>query len=74
MNNKKLLGTLCGIGAAVCYGTNPLGARLYAEGMSPSSVLFWRFGLAWLIIAAVMLGFVHNRVSANDRDWGNPFF
>lgn len=55
MKNKKLLGTLCGIGAAVCYGTNPLGARLYAEGMSPSSVLFWRFGLAWLIIAAVML-------------------
>ena len=55
MKNRKLLGTLCGIGAAVCYGTNPLGARLYAEGMSPSSVLFWRFGLAWLIIAAVML-------------------
>ncbi len=54
-SNRKLLGTLCGIGAAVCYGTNPLGARLYAEGMSPSSVLFWRFGLAWLLIAAVML-------------------
>ena len=54
-NNKKLLGTLCGIGAAVCYGTNPLGARLYEEGMAPSTVLFWRFGLAWLIIAVVML-------------------
>ncbi|MBQ7735163.1 MAG: EamA family transporter [Bacteroidales bacterium] len=54
-SNRKLLGTLCGIGAAVCYGTNPLGARLYDEGLSPSSVLFWRFGLAWLIIAAVML-------------------
>lgn len=53
--NKKLFGTLCGIGAAVCYGTNPLGARLYDEGMDPSSVLFWRFGLAWLIITAVML-------------------
>ena len=53
--NKKLFGTLCGIGAAVCYGTNPLGAQLYKEGMDPSSVLFWRFGLAWLIIAAVML-------------------
>lgn len=53
--NKKLFGTLCGIGAAVCYGTNPLGAQLYKEGMGPSSVLFWRFGLAWLIIAVVML-------------------
>lgn len=54
-SNKKLFGTLCGIGAAICYGTNPLGARLYEEGMTPGNVLFWRFGLAWLIIAAVML-------------------
>ena len=54
-NNRTLFGTLCGIGAAICYGTNPLGARLYEEGMTPSNVLFWRFGLAWVIIAAVML-------------------
>lgn len=54
--NKKLIGTVCAIGAAVCYGTNPLGAlNLYAEGMNTPSVLFYRFGLAWLIIAAVML-------------------
>lgn len=53
--NKKIIGTVCGIGAAVCYGTNPLGARLYDEGMTPNSVLFWRFGIAWLIITAVML-------------------
>ena len=54
--NKKLIGILCAIGAAVCYGTNPLGAlNLYAEGMNTPSVLFYRFGLAWLIIAAVML-------------------
>ena len=53
--NKKITGTLCGIGAAVCYGTNPLGAQLYKEGMEPGSVLFWRFGLAWVIIAIVML-------------------
>ena len=53
--NKKLVGTLCAIGAAVCYGTNPLGAlNLYAEGMNTPSVLFYRFGLAWLIIAGVM--------------------
>ena len=53
--NKKLFGTICGIGAAVCYGTNPLGAQLYSEGMGTSCVLFWRFGLAWLIIAIVMM-------------------
>jgi drug/metabolite transporter (DMT)-like permease len=39
----------------VCYGTNPLGAlNLYAEGMNTPSVLFYRFGLAWVIIAVVM--------------------
>ena len=54
--NKKFIGILCAIGAAVCYGTNPLGAlNLYAEGMNTPSVLFYRFGLAWIIIAVVML-------------------
>ena len=54
--SRKLIGTLCAIGAAVCYGTNPLGAlNLYAEGMNTPSVLFYRFGMAWLIIAIVML-------------------
>lgn len=54
--SKKLIGTLCAIGAAVCYGTNPLGAlNLYAEGMNTPSVLFYRFGLAWLIVSVVML-------------------
>ncbi len=54
--NKKLVGTLCAIGAAVCYGTNPLGAlNLYTEGMNTPSVLFYRFGLAWVIVAIVML-------------------
>lgn len=54
--NKKFVGILCAIGAAVCYGTNPLGAlNLYAEGMNTPSVLFYRFGLAWVIIAVVML-------------------
>ena len=47
---------LCGVLAAVCYGTNPLGAlKLYAQGMPTGSVLFFRFGLAWVIIAMVML-------------------
>lgn len=56
MQNRKFIGTLAGIVAAICYGTNPLGAlKLYAEGMQTSSVLFYRFGLAWVIIALVML-------------------
>ena len=56
MKNRKFIGTLAGIAAAVCYGTNPLGAlKLYATGMQTNSVLFYRFGLAWVIIAIVML-------------------
>lgn len=56
MRNRKLIGTLAGIAAAVCYGTNPLGAlKLYAEGMQTNSVLFYRFGLAWVIIAIIMI-------------------
>ena len=55
-HSKKLIGTLCAVGAAVCYGTNPLGAlNLYAEGMNTPSVLFYRFGLAWVVVAAIML-------------------
>ena len=55
-NNKKIIGTICGIGAAVCYGTNPLGAlNLYGEGMTTNCVLFYRFALAWLIMTIVML-------------------
>lgn len=53
--NKRFFGTLCGILAAVCYGTNPLGAlKLYGEGMSTPCVLFYRFSLAWLVIVAVL--------------------
>ena len=51
-----MLGTLAGIAAAICYGTNPLGAlKLYAAGMQTNSVLFYRFGLTWVIITIVML-------------------
>ncbi len=53
--SKKAIGSACGILAAVCYGTNPFGAlNLYQEGMGANSVLFYRFGLAWVIMAAVM--------------------
>lgn len=66
--NKKLFGTICGIGAAICYGTNPLGARLYEEGMTPNNVLLWRFGLAWLIIAVVML-FRKEKIGVSKKEF-----
>lgn len=54
-------GYLCGILAAVTYGTNPLGALfLYADGLRPTSVLFYRFGLG-----ALMLGLL---LAAQRRD------
>ena len=53
--NAKVRGTLCGIVAAACYGTNPLGALpLYAEGVNACSVLFYRFSLAVVLLAAIM--------------------
>lgn len=67
-NNKKLFGTLCGIAAAVCYGTNPLGAlKLYGEGMSTPCVLFYRFSLAWLIIA-IVLKLRHETIRVNRHE------
>lgn len=67
--NRKLIGILCAVGAAVCYGTNPLGAlNLYAEGMNTPSVLFYRFGLAWIIIAVVM-AFRKERLRVSRREF-----
>lgn len=52
----KHRGIICGILAAVCYGTNPLGALpLYEEGVNTSSVLFLRFSIATLILGVVMI-------------------
>lgn len=43
-SDKKVFGTICGILAAVFYGTNPLGAlKLYEQGMNTNSVFFSRF-------------------------------
>lgn len=54
--NSKLKGTLCGVGAAVSYGMNPLGALpLYADGINTNSVLFYRYGLAMVLLALYML-------------------
>lgn len=67
--SKKVIGILCAIGAAVCYGTNPLGAlNLYTEGMNTPSVLFYRFGLAWVIVALVML-FRKESLKVNKREF-----
>lgn len=52
---SKLKGYLCGIGAAVCYGTNLLGALyLYEDGINANSVLFYRFALAVVMLGMLM--------------------
>ena len=53
MNHK---GIICGILAAVCYGTNPFGALpLYEEGVNTASVLFYRFSMAVLMLAVMLV-------------------
>jgi hypothetical protein len=50
----KYRGIICGILAAICYGTNPFGALpLYREGVNTSSVLFYRFSMAVLMTISV---------------------
>lgn len=54
--NNKVKGFAAGILAAIFYGTNPLGTLpLYAEGINSSSVLFYRYSLAVVMFALVML-------------------
>ena len=54
---SKAKGFFFGILAAVSYGVNPLGAKyLYEEGLNVESVLFYRYGLAALIIGVIMTG------------------
>lgn len=53
---SSLRGTVCGVGAAVSYGLNPLGALpLYDEGVNTNTVLFFRYGIAILLLACLML-------------------
>ncbi len=55
-SNKKVFGTICGILAAMFYGTNPLGAlKLYEQGMNTNSVLFSRFSMAWIIVSIILI-------------------
>lgn len=54
--NPKFKGLVFGIIAAIAYGTNPLfSLPLYAEGMTPDSVLFYRFGIGGLLLGIVLL-------------------
>ena len=52
----KHKGIICGILAAVCYGTNPFGALpLYEEGVNTASVLFYRFLMAVLMLTVMLI-------------------
>lgn len=54
--SNKVKGFAAGIIAAICYGTNPLGAlELYKDGFSSGTVLIYRYLLAVIIFAIVML-------------------
>lgn len=53
--NIKLKGTLFGVVAAVAYGTNPLfSLPLYAQGMTPDSVLFYRYGIGGALLGLIL--------------------
>lgn len=53
--NSRLKCILCGVGAAVNYGMNPLGALpLYADGINTTTVLFYRYGLAVILLGLFM--------------------
>lgn len=52
----SIKGSICGILAAISYGTNPLGAlNLYADGLNATSVIFYRYCFATAILAVIML-------------------
>ena len=53
--NSRLKGILGGVGAADSYGMNPLGALpLYADGINTTTVLFYRYGLAVILLGLFM--------------------
>lgn len=55
-SNNKVKGFAAAIIAAICYGTNPLGTLyLYEDGFSSGAVLTYRYLLATIIFAIVML-------------------
>ncbi len=69
-SNKKIFGTICGILAAMFYGTNPLGAlKLYEQGMNTNSVLFSRFSMAWIIISIILI-IRKESLKVNKKEFG----
>lgn len=53
--NNKVKGYFFGIIAAIAYGTNPLGALfLYQDGFNPTSVIFYRFIFAVIILSIIL--------------------
>ncbi|KXB40310.1 putative membrane protein [Bacteroidales bacterium KA00344] len=66
--NNTVKGYICGVIAAVSYGTNPLGALfLYEDGLRPTSVLFYRFAFGALILAAIMIA-KHESFAINKHE------
>ena len=56
MTKNKTTGFICALLAAITFGLNPFfGIPLYAEGMTPLSVLFYRFTFAALFMGIVLL-------------------
>lgn len=54
--NNNIKGVLFGIIASISYGMNPLfSLPLYAEGMTPDSVLFYRFIFAALLLGGILV-------------------
>ncbi len=54
--SDKAWGIICAMIAGVSYGTNPLGGLImYGEGLNPSSVVFYRFILATICFAVIMV-------------------
>ena len=54
--SNKLKGLIFGVIASIAYGTNPLfSLPLYAEKMTPDSVLFYRYIFATIILGGILL-------------------
>jgi len=68
MKNNSVKGYALGIIAAATYGLNPLFALpVYAHGMNPDSVLFFRYIIAIPIIGAMLLMRGHSlKIKASD--------
>jgi len=72
--NTKLKGILAGIFAAVCYGTNPLGAKfMLQDGLNNMSTVFYRYVFAVLILA-VTLKFSGHSFKITKRELGITAF